>query len=97
PQITSSFATSSRIERKESPTQSITTPTGKETGKASLQNPQPGTSFSDAPTGSCGETDTKWVEHDEITATNFDLSHFWRIENFANLEGAEAVESEDRF
>ncbi|XP_045028055.1 uncharacterized protein LOC123471158 [Daphnia magna] len=96
-QITSSFARSSRIERKESPTQSIRTPTGKETGKANLQNPQTGTSFSDAPTGSCGETDTKWVEHDEITATNFDLSLFWRIENFANLEGAEAVESEDRF
>ncbi len=63
----------------------------------SLQHPQTGASFSDAPTRSCGKTDIKRFKNDELNATNFDLSLFWKLENFANLDGAEAVESEDRF
>jgi hypothetical protein len=30
-------------------------------------------------------------EKKELIATNFDLSLFWKIENFKNLEGADAV------
>lgn len=50
PQITSSFAASSQ--REVISAHSIRTPMKQETGTASLQNPQPGASFSDAPTGS---------------------------------------------
>ena len=67
-------------------------------GTASLQIPPPGASFSDAPIGSSKEeTDKERFEKDEINAINFDLSLFWKIENFANLDGADAVEAKDRF
>jgi hypothetical protein len=69
----------------------------KETGTASLQHPQTGASSSDAPTGSSGKTDIKRFKNDELNATNSDLSLFWKLENFANLDGAEALESEDRY
>jgi hypothetical protein len=96
PQITSTFAASSQ-KRKILSTQANKTPMEKETGTASPQTPPIGASFSDAPIGSSGEEDSKWFEKEEQVATNFDLSLFWKIENFANLEDADAVESEDRF
>jgi hypothetical protein len=39
----------------------------------------------------------KRFDKDEQRAVNFDLSLFWRLENFANLDGADAVESTERF
>ena len=36
-------------------------------------------------------------DKDEQRAINFDLSLFWRLENFVNLDGADAVESTERF
>ena len=97
PQITSAFTANSQSNRKINSNQPNEIPTEKETGTASLQHPQIGASFSDAPTGSSGKTDSKRFKNDELNATNFDLSLFWKLENFANLDGAEAVESEDRF
>ncbi len=97
PQITWAFTASSQSNGKINSNQPIEIPTEKETGTASLQHPQIGASFSDAPTGSSGKTDSKRFKNDELNATNFDLSLFWKLENFANLDGAEAVESEDRF
>ncbi len=37
------------------------------------------------------------MEEDELNAIKFDISLFWKLENFANLEGAHAVEPNDRF
>ena len=34
---------------------------------------------------------------DELNNANFDLSLFWKIESFANLDGDDAVESNSRF
>jgi hypothetical protein len=96
PQITSTFAASSQ-KRKIPSDQANKPPMEKETGTASPQIPPPGASFSDAPIGSSGAADSKRFEQEEKSATNFDLSLFWKIENFANLEGADAVELENRF
>jgi hypothetical protein len=91
PQITSSFAASSQNKKKIFSIQANQTPMKKKTGTASLQIPPPGASFLDAPTRFSGETDIKRFEKEELIATNFDLSLFWKIENFKNLEGADAV------
>ncbi len=34
---------------------------------------------------------------DELKNVKFDLYLFWKLENFANLDGADAVESNSRF
>jgi hypothetical protein len=70
---------------------------GTEADTSSLLNPaETGTSFSENKDGST-KKEKKRFDKDEQRAINFDLSLFWRLENFANLDGADAVESTERF
>jgi hypothetical protein len=36
------------------------------------------------------------MEEDDLNNVKFDLSLFWKLESFANLDGADAVESNTR-
>lgn len=68
-----------------------------EVGTSSLLSPpEIKTSFSED-TDRSVKKDKKRFYKDEQKAVNFDLSLFWRLENFANLDGAYAVESDERF
>jgi hypothetical protein len=61
-----------------------------------LSPPETKTSFSEETDRSVKKDKTRFYK-DEQKAVNFDLSLFWRLEKFANLDGAYAVESEKRF
>lgn len=91
-QIVSPLATKSQSRKNVIATQSNEIPMEKENVTASLQHPQPEASFSDAPTVPSGEKDKKLYEKDVLEATYFDLSLFWKLENFTNLDGVDAVE-----
>ncbi len=43
------------------------------------------------------DDDKKMMVEDELSNANFDLSLFWKIESFANLDGADAVDSNSCF
>jgi hypothetical protein len=70
----------------------------KKTGTASLHQPaKTKTSSHDVTIGPKGKQDQKSMGKDELNAANFDLSLFGRLENFVNLDGADAVEPENKF
>jgi hypothetical protein len=68
-----------------------------ETGNSSLQPPNEKSSLSDETHGQELDSDTKRMEKDELNAIKFDVSLFWKLYNFANLDGADAVEPNNRF
>ncbi len=69
-----------------------------ETGKPCLLYPDENkASLSDASDGLKEDDDKKMMVEDDVDNSNFDLCLFWKIENFANLDGADEVESNSRF
>ena len=62
-----------------------------------LQPTEPSVSFTNSSVEPEDVNDGKGVEKEELEALNFDMSLFWRIEGFAGLNKADAVEPKDQF
>ena len=90
--FTTACASSTKVYTSQSKKESST-----ETGNTCLLYPNENkASLSNASNGPKEEDDKKMMV-DELNNANFDLSLFWKIESFANLDGADAVESDSRF
>jgi hypothetical protein len=94
-QVVTSYTTTCNSSTKAFPVQSKKSTSG--TGNSSLQTPTEKSSLSDESDGPELDSDTKRMEEDELNAIKFDVSLFWKLENFANLDGADAVEPNNRF
>jgi hypothetical protein len=68
-----------------------------QTRKSSLHIPNKKTSPSDDADGPEGNGDKKRMEEHELNAVKLDIFLFWKFENFANLDGTDEVEPDDRF
>ena len=89
--FTTACASSTKVHTSQSKKESST-----ETGNTCLLYPNENkASLSNASNGLKEEDDKKMMV-DELNNANFDLSLFWKIESFANLDGADAVESNSR-
>ena len=90
--FTTTCSNSSRVYQK-----NLDRNSGEEADTSSLLNPaETVKSFSENTDGSA-KKEKKRFDKDEQRTINFDLSLFWKLENFANLDGADAEESDKRF